>query len=134
MIGVYDSGFGGLTIAPKGHALTRGEVEFRYRQDVLPKSKKAERAKKLKAAVEEGGASDELLQRLKSLRAKLARQRGVPAYVIFSDRSLIDMASKRPLTRWDFGEMHGVGEAKLQQFAEIFLGEIRAFVEAGAAA
>ena len=80
------------------------------------------------AAVEEGGVSDELLQRLKALRAKLARQRGVPAYVIFSDRTLIDMAAKRPLTRWDFGEVNGVGEAKLQQFADVFLAEIRAFV------
>ena len=73
--------------------------------------------------------SDELLQRLKSLRAKLARERGVPAYVIFTDRTLIDMAAKRPLTRWDFGEVHGVGESKLQQFAEIFLAEIRAHLQ-----
>ena len=73
--------------------------------------------------------SDELLQRLKSLRAKLARERKVPAYVIFTDRTLIDMAAKRPLTRWDFGEVHGVGESKLQQFAEIFLAEIRAHLQ-----
>ena len=36
----------------------------------------------------------------------------------------------RPLTRWDFGEVHGVGESKLQQFAEVFLDEIRSFVQA----
>jgi ATP-dependent DNA helicase RecQ len=76
--------------------------------------------------------SDELLQRLKSLRAKIARQRSVPAYVIFSDRTLIDMAARRPLTRWDFGEVHGVGESKLQQFADIFLAELRAHVQAQA--
>ena len=73
---------------------------------------------------------EELLQRLKTLRARIARERGVPAYVIFADRTLIDMAAKRPLTRWDFGELHGVGESKLQQFAEVFLAEIRAFVQA----
>ena len=69
----------------------------------------------------------------RALRAKIARERRVPAYVIFTDRTLIDMAAKRPLTRWDFGEVHGVGESKLQQFAEIFLAEIRAFVESGSA-
>ena len=123
------AGFGGLAISPKGRALMKGEVEFRHRRDVSQPTKKAERARKLAAAVEEGGISDELLQRLKGLRGKLARQRGVPAYVIFNDRSLIDMASRRPLTRWDFGEVNGVGEAKLQQFADVFLAEIKAFVQ-----
>ena len=71
---------------------------------------------------------DDLLQKLKALRASLARKRGVPAYVIFSDRTLIEMAARRPLTRWDFGEINGVGESKLQQFAETFLAEIREFL------
>ena len=75
--------------------------------------------------------SEALLVRLKTLRMKLAKSRGVPAYVIFSDKSLIDMAAKIPLTRWDFGEVHGVGEAKQEQFGEVFLKEITAFVRGG---
>jgi ATP-dependent DNA helicase RecQ len=128
------AGFGGLSLSPKAHALMQGEGSFRYRQATARPSKKAERARKLIAAVESGEVPDELLQRLKRLRAKLARERGVPAYVIFADRTLIDMAGKRPLTRWDFGEVHGVGEAKLQQFAEIFLAEIRGYVQEGSSA
>ena len=127
------AGFGGLSLSPKGQALARGEGSFRYRQAAAKPTRKAERARKMTAAVESEGVSDELLQRLKRLRAKLARERGVPAFVIFADRSLIDMAAKRPLTRWDFGEVHGVGESKLQQFAETFLAEIRSFVESGSA-
>ena len=123
------AGFGGLGITAKGRGLALGEGQFRHRRDVSPPTKKAERARKLAAAVEEGGISDELLQRLKGLRGKLARQRSVPAYIIFNDRTLIDMAVKRPLTRWDFGEVNGVGEAKLQQFADVFLAEIKAFVQ-----
>ena len=127
------AGFGGLSITPKGRALMKGDGQFRRREiEVKKTGKKAERAKRMAVAVEEGGVSDALLQRLKSLRAKLARERRVPAYVIFNDRTLIDMAAKKPLTRWDFGEVNGVGEAKLQQFAETFLAEIRAFVEEGA--
>ena len=73
--------------------------------------------------------SEDLLQHLKALRMKLAKSRGVPAYVIFSDRTLIDMAAKIPLTRWDFGEVHGVGAAKQEQFGELFLREIATFVK-----
>lgn len=123
------AGYGGLSISPKGIALGRGEGAFRYRQDPARTSRKAERARRMIAAVEEGTVSDELLQRLKSLRAKLARERKVPAYVVFTDRTLIDMAAKRPLTRWDFGEVHGVGESKLQQFAGVFLAEIARYVQ-----
>jgi ATP-dependent DNA helicase RecQ len=69
-----------------------------------------------------------LLVRLKALRMKLAKSRGVAAYVIFSDKSLIDMATRKPLTKWDFGEVHGVGAAKQEQFGAIFLEQITAFV------
>ncbi|MFO1130572.1 MAG: DNA helicase RecQ [Hyphomicrobiales bacterium] len=129
------AGFGGLSISAKGQALARGEGRFGYRQDPVRTSKKAQRARNVLAAVEERGVSEELLQRLKSLRARLARERKVPAYVVFTDRTLIDMAARRPLTRWDFGEVHGVGESKLQQFADVFLNEITRFVqqEAGVA-
>jgi ATP-dependent DNA helicase RecQ len=75
--------------------------------------------------------SEALLVRLKALRMKLAKSRRVPAYVIFSDKSLIDMAARIPLTRWDFGEVHGVGEAKQEQFGEVFLNEITTFVRGG---
>jgi ATP-dependent DNA helicase RecQ len=58
---------------------------------------------------------------LKAKRLRLAEERGVPAYVIFSDRSLADMAIKRPATRVEFAETFGVGEAKLKDFADIFI-------------
>ena len=124
------AGFGGLSVAPKGIALARGEGTFRYREDPVRTASRT--SKKTVPVPDRTGVSDELLQRLKSLRAKLARQRSVPAYVIFSDRTLIDMAARRPLTRWDFGEVHGVGESKLQQFADIFLSELRDYVQAQA--
>jgi ATP-dependent DNA helicase RecQ len=128
------AGFGGLSLSPKAQALLSGEGSFRYREATAKPSKKVERARKLVAAVETEGVSEELLQRLKTLRGKIARERRVPAYVIFTDRTLIDMASKRPLTRWDFGEVNGVGESKLMQFAEIFLAEIRDYLQDASAA
>jgi len=48
----------------------------------------------------------------------------VPAYVIFSDKTLIDMAARRPADREGFAEVYGVGAAKLKDFADVFLREI----------
>jgi len=50
----------------------------------------------------------------------------VPAYVIFSDKTLIDMAARRPATRDEFAGVFGVGRAKLEEFSGIFLEAIAA--------
>ena len=70
------------------------------------------------------GEEEALLGRLKGLRMRLARERGVPAYVVFSDRTLVDMARRRPRTEADFAEVHGAGAAKLKRFAVPFLAAI----------
>ena len=62
-----------------------------------------------------------LLAALKARRADLARDRKIPAYVIFHDRTLIDMAIKTPRSRADFAGLHGVGEAKVAAYAQVFL-------------
>ncbi len=121
-------GFGGLSLAPKAESLVRGDAEFRYRHHVTRGTKKAARAAVLAAVAEADPRAGALLVRLKALRMKLAKQARVPAYVIFSDKTLIDMAGRVPLTRWDFGEVHGVGAAKQEKFAEVFLREITSFV------
>ena len=66
----------------------------------------------------------DLLIRLKTLRLNLAKARGVSAYIIFSDRTLADMAARKPQTHDELATVHGVGEAKLRDFAEPFLVEI----------
>jgi ATP-dependent DNA helicase RecQ len=121
------AGFGGISVTPKGRQLQNGETAFRFRPDLVPTSKKAERAVR-SAAVAVDPRADALLTRLKALRLKLAKSRGVAAYIVFSDRSLIDMAQRVPLTKWDFGEVMGVGASKQEQFGDIFLAEIKAFV------
>ncbi len=119
------AGYGGLGITAKGHALLRGEEPFRYRQDRMPATsgrKTRSRAQVLDA--EMTAAQSDLLHRLKELRLRLARERGVPAYVIFPDRALIDMAQSQPQSHDDFAKVNGVGAAKLRDFADVFLGEI----------
>jgi ATP-dependent DNA helicase RecQ len=66
----------------------------------------------------------ELLERLRALRRKLAQERKVPAFVIFSDRTLQDMAAQRPRTRAEMLGVHGVGQKKLDEYGDSFLAEI----------
>jgi ATP-dependent DNA helicase RecQ len=116
------AGYGGLRATPAGMALLSGEGAFRYRQDRISKDPKAKReTAAAKAADNLDPADAQLLRSLKTLRLELAKERGVPAYVIFSDRSLVDMAAKRPGTQDDFADVYGVGDAKLRDFAPIFL-------------
>jgi ATP-dependent DNA helicase RecQ len=68
---------------------------------------------------------DEILfERLRELRKKLADERDVPAYIIFSDVSLRQMARNYPENENDFARISGVGEKKLREFGEVFLNEI----------
>jgi len=70
----------------------------------------------------------DLFERLRKLRTKLARARGVPPYIIFSDRSLHEMAHDRPASTDQLRQITGVGDRKLEQYGEAFLAEIRAYV------
>ena len=67
-----------------------------------------------------------LLAALKALRLRLAKERQMPAYVVFSDRTLIDMAERRPRDLDAFAEVNGVGAAKLKEFGQVFLRAIAA--------
>ncbi|MDD5204888.1 MAG: RQC domain-containing protein, partial [Desulfobacterales bacterium] len=70
-----------------------------------------------------------LFERLRALRRSLASKRGVPPYVIFSDRSLHEMAEKAPGTKVAFLRIHGVGERKWELYGELFLTEIKEYSE-----
>ncbi|MEQ9639308.1 MAG: DNA helicase RecQ [Alphaproteobacteria bacterium] len=116
-------GHGGLSLTRAGEALLNGEREFRYRPDAsVPKREKTAAA----PLAELDEADQGLLDRLKRLRLKLARERGVPAYVVFPDKTLHDMAAKRPRDLVAFAEVNGVGARKQAEFGELFLAEIAA--------
>jgi ATP-dependent DNA helicase RecQ len=75
----------------------------------------------------DGGAATadaELFERLRALRKRLADERKVPAYVVFSDRTLQAMAAQKPCTADGLLEIHGVGQKKLDEYGEVFLKEI----------
>ncbi|MDO5833719.1 MAG: HRDC domain-containing protein [Lachnospiraceae bacterium] len=67
----------------------------------------------------------QLLGNLKALRKRLAMERSVQAYQIFTDKSLVEMCRMLPLTREEFARIHGVGQRKLELHYEAFTDEIR---------
>jgi ATP-dependent DNA helicase RecQ len=69
---------------------------------------------------------DPLFLALKALRTEFAKSEAVPAYVVFTDRTLIEIAGKRPTTQSALRAIHGVGEAKLAHYGEAFLDVVRA--------
>ena len=122
-------GYGGIGITGTGLGLLRGEGEFLYREDTViartpAKAREAGAAGRDAAEPALGGGDAALLGALKALRLEIARERGVPAYIVFPDRTLQDMVRRRPRTETEFAEVNGVGAAKLKEFAVPFLAAI----------
>ncbi len=113
------AGFGGLSLSQDGAALLRGEKKFFYRPDPDRIARKPRAASTAAATLDEREAG--LLAALKQLRYGLARERGVPAYLIFSDKTLIEMARQAPATLQEFAMVSGVGNSKLRDFGQVFV-------------
>ena len=116
--------YGALVLTPAGQAVLRGEagVQIREIKDRPAKPRKASRAAIAAAA---GDVDPELLAALKALRRDFAAQKNAPAYVVFSDATLIDMARLRPESLEQMGMVNGVGPKKLADYGEAFLELLR---------
>lgn len=111
--------------------LTARSKPLLYGQDHLAINKqlKEPEHKHLSQSVEDIVSYDEaLFQSLRTLRRQIAENIGVAPFVVFTDRSLIDMAAKLPLTLEEMGEVAGVGEKKLERYGEPFMLAVRAYV------
>ncbi|HBZ45177.1 MAG TPA: DNA helicase RecQ [Maritimibacter sp.] len=116
---------GALRVTERAHPVLKGEAEVTLRRDLGPKSKSRP---VVKALVSEEDAP--LLSALKAKRRALAEAIRAPAYVIFPDRTLIEMAETRPATLDDMARISGVGAKKLEKYGEAFLSVIAGEVEA----
>ena len=97
-------------------------VRARVKQRTAPQ--KEQKAQKTKAQTQDDYA---LFEALRTLRRELADAEGVPAYVVFSDATLRDMATKKPQDEQEFLDVSGVGEFKLKKYGKIFLNKIAQF-------
>lgn len=89
----------------------------------------AQKRKKARSTDALTSAGYKLFERLRELRLAIAREEGMPPYIVFSDKTLIDMCAKLPKREEEMLEVSGVGENKLRKYGERFLEEISAFLE-----
>jgi ATP-dependent DNA helicase RecQ len=78
-------------------------------------------------------ADARLLEQLRALRTRIAREEQVPAYVVFPDRTLLEIAVRRPKSPYALGEIRGVGPMKIDKYGEQFLQLVRTSDETEAA-
>jgi ATP-dependent DNA helicase RecQ len=117
-----------LKVTDKGWRVIRGEETPRLLKPVERKKKK-KRPKKARIEKESWEGVDEVLfEELRDLRRAIASQRRVPAYIVFGDASLRDMARKKPVTIDAFMEITGVGKRKSSLYSRIFLSVIKDYV------
>ena len=100
-----------------------GGVLFRGERVSLRSPAPAQAKEKTRLAP--AGENPELFERLRALRAEIARGEDVPAYIVFSNATLSDMAARAPETDEEFLEVSGVGEVKAERYGKTFLEEIR---------
>jgi ATP-dependent DNA helicase RecQ len=112
---------GSWTLTDRGRRVLRGEERVELRSDVTSQSARSSSRKRAAASETLPEADAGLLKALKALRTTLAKAQGQPAYVIFPDRTLIELAARRPTTREQLLTIHGVGEAKLKRYGQAFL-------------
>jgi len=111
-----------LILTEQGRRALRGEIPVALREDVV--SRKARR-RRVAEAVAAGDADATLLAQLKALRNAIASAQQQPAYVIFPDRTLIEMAKHRPRSLDELAGIHGVGAVKLEKYGRAFLAVMR---------
>jgi len=122
-INVDMEAYGGLKLTEAARPVLKGEQEVWLRRDAEPakrKSSKAERGSRLREAFA-GANEDPLWQALKAKRMELAREQGVPPYVIFHDSTLLEILNHKPQTLDEMGRISGVGQAKLAKYGDAFL-------------
>lgn len=117
-----------LKLTPTAAAVLRGEEDVRLARPLAPRPKAEKVPKSTKRAKSLALETDEqadLFERLRELRREIAAEKAVPAYVVFADAALADMARRQPTDRDEFLQVSGVGKAKLEQYGEVFLQAIR---------
>ena len=115
--------YGGLKLAEAARAVLKGESDVWLRRDaevVSARVSKAERGARAKEGYEEV-SDNPLWHALKAKRMELAREQGVPPYVIFHDSTLLEILNQKPTSLIEMSQITGIGQAKLMRYGDAFL-------------
>ena len=103
----------------------RGAEEFAWEEDTYEERQTTENREEPEA--------EDLFAALKAERMRIAQEEGVPAYIVFSNAALADMAARAPRTMAEFLEVSGVGAVKAERYGARFLAAIAAHEQKGSA-
>lgn len=120
---------GGLRLSARSRPILKGEESFQLRKDVIPavistgrKGVKTQRGQKMRSIPRDTeDIRADLWEELRSLRAEIARQHSLPAFVIFHDSTLREIAKSLPDSLETMGNISGIGQKKLYMYGEQFL-------------
>ena len=121
LMSVDVEGFGSLKLTEASRSVLRGTCEVRLRQDAAAPKKRRRESPARAARTTLGPEHQALFDALRVRRRELAKEQGVPPYVIFHDVTLEAMAEQQPRTREEFAALPGVGEKKLERYATTFI-------------
>ena len=103
-----------IIMTDKGIEILKGGITVEIDEDKM-------QAKEYKVIDDEMVEKDETFERFRSLRMKIATKADVPAYIVFSDKTLLDMAKRLPKNKEEMLEVNGIGEVKYKRYGEEFL-------------
>jgi ATP-dependent DNA helicase RecQ len=115
--------YGGLRIAEAGRAFLKQKSTLMLRAPNVPRARQDSHARSAPRVVVRD-ADETLFQALRQKRMDIARLQNLPPYVIFHDRTLVELATARPASRAEMADVPGVGEAKLDRYGPAFLAVI----------
>jgi ATP-dependent DNA helicase RecQ len=134
LLTVEMQGFGGLSLTEQSRAVLKGVRNVTLREEVeLPKKSRTERTaersveRARKNGAEISAADEPLWQALREARSRIAREQGVPPYVIFHDTTLLEILRSRPRSQADMANIPGVGATKLSRYGQVFIEVVTAF-------
>ena len=113
----------GYRLTEKSWPVLKGERKVRFRKDPRP-ARKEKKLKKVSAKHKNDLLSDHdrpLFEKLRRLRLDISKKLGVPPFVVFHDKTLMEMAAHQPKNREEFLWINGVGEQKAEKFGDAFL-------------
>jgi ATP-dependent DNA helicase RecQ len=122
---VNDAQYGAIQLSEDARALLRGEIKIFLREELLSAKPKQTTAKKPNSKMDP--ADSELWEALRACRKELADKQGVPPFHIFHDATLMEMVQYRPADKAEMLTINGVGEVKLERYADEFLQTLEGF-------
>jgi ATP-dependent DNA helicase RecQ len=115
-----------LKISSLGWKVLKGEKAIKLTRPITAEERKMDKPKVLRMVME-GDINGDLFKELKKLRYSISREENVPAYIIFNDKTLKQMATDLPVTENEFLGISGVGLNKVREYGEDFMEVIRRF-------